>query len=97
MAKEKRGTITSSDDGTQVPDSNGFHVSGPFTFMITNGTTLSAALQINVSGNWVTLPDSSGQTSLSGAASFNVDLPKGGNFRINVTTATGTWDWLVIE
>lgn len=98
MAGEKKGTITSSDDGTQVPDSNGFSVKSPFNFEILNGTTISATLQKKTSqGNWVTVPDPDSRTTLSSASMFTVNALKGGQFRINVTTATGTWDWMVIE
>lgn len=98
MAGEKGGTITSSDDGTQVPDSNGFSVNGPFQFEIVNGTTLNATLQkLSSQGNWVTQPDPDSRTTLTGADSFKVDCARGGRFRINVTTATGTWDWSAVE
>lgn len=98
MAGEKRGQITSSDDGTQVPDANGFTARGPFDFEIVNGTTISAALQKKTEfGNWVTIPDSSSNTTLTAAAAFSVNYQNGGTFRIDVTTATGTWDWTVRE
>ena len=94
MSGIKKGQITSADNGTQVPTSTGFTTSGPFDFSVLNGTTISATLQKKSAlGNWVTIPQPDSRTTLSGADTFRVDYLQGGTFRIDVTTATGTWDW----
>lgn len=89
----KHFQITSADDGTNVPQDDGFLVQRPFVFSITNGTTINAVIQKKTSfGNWVTIPDPDSRTTLSGADAFTVTVGEATRVRISVTTATGTWD-----
>ena len=94
MANVKSGSITSADNGTNIPATNGFVVEGPFNIIIAGGTTISATLQrLMASGSWVTMPDSNSRSTISGAVAFNINAQPGDRYRIAVTTATGTWSW----
>ena len=98
MAGVKSGQIGSSDNGTNIPGDTGFSVNGPFDFEFTGGTTISAKLEkMSSQGNWHTVPHPDNRTTLTGADAFPVNYARGGLFRINVTTATGTWDWSATE
>lgn len=88
------GTITSADDGTNIPSNNGFEPKDDFVLTILNGTTIDADLQVKTGqGNWVKVPDDSSNTDITAGFARPISAAPGMFFRINVTTATGTWDW----
>lgn len=50
-------TITSADNGTNVPGDNGWEAIGPFNLNILNGTTIAAEVQMQTgSGSWKKCP-----------------------------------------
>ena len=88
------GTITSSDNGTNVPGNDGFRPGGDFILLVANGTTINAVLQVKTSeGNWVDVPDDAGLSTINAAYNRPITAGWEQEFRIAVTTATGTWDW----
>lgn len=88
------GTITSSDNGTNIPSDDGFRPNGPFILTIAGGTTIFATLQVKTKqGNWMTVPDDSNLSTITGAWRHEVKALIGEDYRIAVVTATGTWDW----
>ena len=88
------GTITSSDDGTNVPADAGVAPGGRFNLIVLNGTTIDADLQVKTSqGNWVKVPSDEGYADITANYMRTIDASPGEFYRLAVTTATGTWDW----
>lgn len=84
-------TITSSNDGTAVP-TDGFRPGGNFLLSITGGTTIAATLQKrNPASNFVDIPNDDSLSTIGGAWEHEVLAAHDDVFKINVTSATGTW------
>ncbi len=82
-------TITSANDGGNVPTNAGLPVGDGDSLLITGSGTIAGFVQIKLAdGTWDTLPDANSATTIDGPATlvFNTH----GQVRIAVTTATGT-------
>ena len=93
------GTITSADDGNNVPSDDGFVAGGDFILTINGGTTIDAVLQKFNQGSqsWQPVSDDLDRQNITGAWEYPIDSGNNDRFRIAVTTATGTWGWYVAK
>ena len=85
-------TITSANNGNNVPSDEGWEATGPFNLNILGGTTIAAEVQIKTSGGtWKKVPSAEGYADIAADYAHPFNAAPGERYRIAVTTATGTW------
>ena len=84
-----KGEITSADDGTNltaVTNKGG----GNFVLSVGGGTTIAAQVEKYTNDSWVS---TGSDGTISDTFYKVIEAAPGDQFRIAVTTATGTWDY----
>ncbi len=76
------------------PNANGFKPGKPFNLHVLGGTTITATIKYKTSeGNWVTIPDDSGLSDITGNYLRPIQAGPGDEFLIDVTAVSGSWDY----
>lgn len=85
-------SITSADDGTDVP-ADGFTPGGNFLLTVLGGTTIAAEILIKKrDGTFHKIPDDDGYSDITGDYARPILATTDDVFKIAVDTATGTWE-----